>query len=160
VSGQQHAPATLYPRERPGTHCTGGWVGPRTGLDGRIYIFSWIKYYVVSLLHGLWIALNFSVLHPSREPGSSQMYAAIVWNTVCFYISKSFSKYTLRVAESILYSVCHLISLCLVSSQIIFLILKFLSTNTTYFYLITFILFLMFFMHHPLPSSNSSPLTL
>jgi hypothetical protein len=24
----------LYPRERPGTHCIGGWVGPRTGLDG------------------------------------------------------------------------------------------------------------------------------
>ena len=21
--------------ERPGTHCTGGWVGPRAGLDGR-----------------------------------------------------------------------------------------------------------------------------
>ena len=34
VSGQQHAPAALYPRERPGTHCTGGWVGPRAGLDG------------------------------------------------------------------------------------------------------------------------------
>ena len=33
VSGQQHAPAALYPRERPGTHCTGGWVGPRAGLD-------------------------------------------------------------------------------------------------------------------------------
>jgi hypothetical protein len=27
-------PWPLYPRERPGTHCTGGWVGPRTGLDG------------------------------------------------------------------------------------------------------------------------------
>ena len=25
----------LYPRERPGTHCTGGLVGPRAGLDGR-----------------------------------------------------------------------------------------------------------------------------
>jgi hypothetical protein len=25
----------LYPRERPGTHCTGGCVGPRAGLDGR-----------------------------------------------------------------------------------------------------------------------------
>ena len=25
----------LYSRERPGTHCTGGWVGPRTGLDWR-----------------------------------------------------------------------------------------------------------------------------
>ena len=27
-------PRLLYPRERPGTHCTGGWVGPRAGLDG------------------------------------------------------------------------------------------------------------------------------
>ena len=35
VSGQQHAPAALYPLNRPGTHCTGGWVGPRAGLDGR-----------------------------------------------------------------------------------------------------------------------------
>ena len=24
----------LYPRERPGTHCTGGWVGPRASLEG------------------------------------------------------------------------------------------------------------------------------
>jgi hypothetical protein len=23
-----------YPRERPGTHCVRGWVGPRAGLDG------------------------------------------------------------------------------------------------------------------------------
>jgi len=35
MSGQQHAPAAIYPRERPGTHCTGGWVGLRAGLDGR-----------------------------------------------------------------------------------------------------------------------------
>jgi len=28
VSVQQHAPAVLYPRERPGTHFTGGWVSP------------------------------------------------------------------------------------------------------------------------------------
>jgi hypothetical protein len=26
-------PRPLCPRERPGTHCTGGWVGPRAGLD-------------------------------------------------------------------------------------------------------------------------------
>ena len=26
-------PGRLYLRERPGTHCTGGWVGPRVGLD-------------------------------------------------------------------------------------------------------------------------------
>ena len=32
VGGQRHAPP-LYPRERPGTHCVGGWVGRRSGLD-------------------------------------------------------------------------------------------------------------------------------
>jgi hypothetical protein len=31
--GQGRIPAALYPRERPGTHCTGGWVVPRAGLD-------------------------------------------------------------------------------------------------------------------------------
>jgi hypothetical protein len=34
MSGLRHAPAALYPRVKdPGTHCTGGWVGPRAGLD-------------------------------------------------------------------------------------------------------------------------------
>jgi hypothetical protein len=34
VSSQCYAPAALCPGERtPGTHCTGGWVGPRAGLD-------------------------------------------------------------------------------------------------------------------------------
>jgi len=33
VRGQRHAPAAPYPRERPGTHCTGGWVDLRAGLD-------------------------------------------------------------------------------------------------------------------------------
>ena len=27
-------PRPLYPRERPGTHCIGGWVGHRAGVDG------------------------------------------------------------------------------------------------------------------------------
>ena len=33
VSGQSHAPAALTTGKRPGTHCIGGWVGPRAGLD-------------------------------------------------------------------------------------------------------------------------------
>jgi hypothetical protein len=33
VRSQRHAPAAFYPRERPGAHCTGGWVGPSAGLD-------------------------------------------------------------------------------------------------------------------------------
>ena len=34
VGGQHHAPA-VYPWETPGTNCTEGWVGLRTGLDGH-----------------------------------------------------------------------------------------------------------------------------
>jgi hypothetical protein len=33
VGGQRHGPAAL-PQERPGTRCTGGWVGPRAGPVG------------------------------------------------------------------------------------------------------------------------------
>jgi hypothetical protein len=34
VGGQRHAPRHYIPgRERPITHCTGSWVGPRGGLD-------------------------------------------------------------------------------------------------------------------------------
>jgi hypothetical protein len=34
MGGQLHASAALPPGKRPGTHCIGGWVGPRAGLDG------------------------------------------------------------------------------------------------------------------------------
>jgi hypothetical protein len=27
-------PRSIYPREIPGAHCTGGWVDSRAGLDG------------------------------------------------------------------------------------------------------------------------------
>ena len=33
--GSASRPSRSLPRERPGTHYTGGWVGPRAGLDGR-----------------------------------------------------------------------------------------------------------------------------
>jgi len=29
VGGQRHAPTALPPGKRLGTHCVGGWVGPR-----------------------------------------------------------------------------------------------------------------------------------
>jgi hypothetical protein len=34
VGGQRHAPAALLQGKRPGTHCMGGWLGPRAGLNG------------------------------------------------------------------------------------------------------------------------------
>jgi hypothetical protein len=48
VSGQRHAMAALCPGERiPGIHCTGGWVGPRAGLDtearGKILCPCWVS---------------------------------------------------------------------------------------------------------------------
>ena len=33
VRVQHHAPTAFYPLESPDTHCTGGWVGPRAGLE-------------------------------------------------------------------------------------------------------------------------------
>jgi len=33
MRSQRHPLAAFYPRERPGIHCTGSWVGPRAGLD-------------------------------------------------------------------------------------------------------------------------------
>ena len=34
VGVQHHAPAALPPGKRTGTHCIGGWVGPRVGQEG------------------------------------------------------------------------------------------------------------------------------
>jgi hypothetical protein len=34
VGGQHHALAALPPGKTLGTHCIGGWVSPRAGLDG------------------------------------------------------------------------------------------------------------------------------
>jgi hypothetical protein len=34
VAGQRHAPAALPPGKGFGTYGTGGWVGPRAGIDG------------------------------------------------------------------------------------------------------------------------------
>jgi hypothetical protein len=44
VSGQHHAPATLYSEGKdPGTNCTGVWVGLGAGLDteakGKLSLF-------------------------------------------------------------------------------------------------------------------------
>ena len=53
VIGQQHALAALYPRERLGTHFTGGWVGPRAGKEVcqfyGIYIYIYSKGKVIPL---------------------------------------------------------------------------------------------------------------
>ena len=36
AGGLRHIQAALHPGKSPRSHCTGGWMGPRTGLDGRV----------------------------------------------------------------------------------------------------------------------------
>jgi hypothetical protein len=36
MGGQRHVPAALPLGNIPGTHCVGGWVGPRDSLDGCV----------------------------------------------------------------------------------------------------------------------------
>ena len=35
MGDQRHEPAALLPVNTTDTNCTGGWVGPRAGVDGR-----------------------------------------------------------------------------------------------------------------------------
>ena len=67
--GGWSTPRPLYPRERPGTHCVGGWVELRAGLDGC----------GKSLLH------RDSILGPSSPyrlsyRGSNQVTSQKTWN--------------------------------------------------------------------------------
>jgi hypothetical protein len=34
VGGQLHVPPTIPSGKKAGTHCAGGWVGPKAGMDG------------------------------------------------------------------------------------------------------------------------------
>jgi len=59
LGGQHHAPATLPAGKTRITNCTGGWVGPRAGLNG----------YGQSLLH----RDPFSEPPARRHPGTHCM---------------------------------------------------------------------------------------
>jgi hypothetical protein len=66
--GQHHAPAALCSWERPGTHCTGGWVDPRAGLD-RFGQVQKISLFLRRLMHYLWI------------------FAELLVNQMCIHVS-------------------------------------------------------------------------
>jgi hypothetical protein len=42
VGGKCHTPAALTPGKTPGTHCIGGWVGSKAGLDGTLIIYIYV----------------------------------------------------------------------------------------------------------------------
>jgi hypothetical protein len=63
-------PQPLYPRERPGTHCTGGWVGPRAGLD----VCEKPRPHQDSHKNVAWIIKNFSVSAHSMYATQSNVF--------------------------------------------------------------------------------------
>jgi len=61
LMGQRHAPAALYPRERPGTHCTGGWLLHRNSKEngsGSVWVLKvsihWYSFIVVYFRFVIW----------------------------------------------------------------------------------------------------------
>jgi hypothetical protein len=92
--GRLHAPAALYPRERPGTHFTGGWVGPRAGLD------RWGK------------SRPTGIRSPDRPALSQSLYLLDYLTHKFFTDSSQFSKTAL-----ILLWVSHYLTVCPVTSR-------------------------------------------
>jgi hypothetical protein len=73
VGGQRHAPATLPPRKRPGTHCIRGWVGPRAGLDrcGKISPPLLLSSALKLFIYEFWLAQLFLSIVSSLAPSVS-----------------------------------------------------------------------------------------
>jgi len=80
VRDQRHAPAALYPRERTGIYCTGGWVDLRAGLD------RWGK----SRLH------RYSI--PRDRPARSQ---SLYWQSYPAHLSHEAMDKVVNIAQQI-----------------------------------------------------------
>jgi hypothetical protein len=120
VSGQRHAPAALCRGERtPGTHCTGGWVGPRAGLDtearGKILCSSFVlvdasfltivvslhKYYIKNCWFSVSLLLNFGEL--GQLPSSGVYFS--LWN-LCFSVANEYNvRFQVLTAASMMFRV-------------------------------------------------------
>jgi len=82
-------PSRLYPRERLDTRCTGSWVGPRAGLDGR-------KIYII-LYHIIYHIISYHNIH---------IICHIIYHIILFYliIYKYYTYHCVTIACSIQYS--------------------------------------------------------
>jgi hypothetical protein len=66
VGGQLHAPAALLPEKRPGTHCIGGWVGPRGNNNNNN---NYYYYYIFARDEGICESGIIGLLIPKLDSG-------------------------------------------------------------------------------------------
>jgi hypothetical protein len=106
-------PRPPYPRGRPGTHCTGGWVGSRAGLDVRekssphwdffLFLITGVQYRQCrgnkekNQLEGHDHSLSANIMETTcpREAQSltiGQVVACVAPNTCCAYIDITIPK--------------------------------------------------------------------
>ena len=123
VSGQQHGPVALYPRERPGTHSTGGWVGPRAGLDGR-KISSPLGFFLYSS-HIYCLMILHSSLHPFQPPTIKRTgRICTVFHSSPFVILHHSPPDVLETFSLLLtLCSCYILLLCIVCSSVLSLLL-------------------------------------
>jgi hypothetical protein len=77
VGGQFHAPAALPAGKRPGTHCIGGWVGPRAGPYAKLHSSQSSNTIILKHNHWIW----------PRKYGLRTVQEARLWrNFVLHYI--------------------------------------------------------------------------
>jgi len=84
----------LYPRERPGTHCTGGWVGPGAGLDscGKISPppgFDPLTVQPVVSRYTDWATRPFIFRLSEVSLKSDKNYGYVTWRPVYIYVNIS-----------------------------------------------------------------------
>ena len=92
VSGQQHAPAALSPRERPGTHLTGGWVD-RSGR-AEILVSTGIRSRTVQHVANHYILLNHQVIDTTHQYNISQYLKGLLqWVKLIHSSSSGSTKY-------------------------------------------------------------------
>ena len=87
MSGQQQAPAALYSQERPSIHFTGGWVGPRAGLDKQVYISPRQWYRKLERRYKYWHICRVqdsrtAYLVLQYKPAGQRQWLAVPWPTL------------------------------------------------------------------------------
>ena len=145
-------PRPLYPQERPGTHCIGGWVGPRAGLEGCGKIFApWgIEPRTLQTMASRYVDWTGRKILLAFSSGLSQMLPDGNWSFIKVVQLQNCKRTHCECIYCLGVNVCHCVSLCVNVS---------LSDTWSVFKLLT-ILLLLFTRLYDVSTSSSAHWTL